>query len=135
MRFRPTPDQLIPDLSPPEELTLLARTLWREGYDDHLAGHITYRQPDGTLLTNPWYLLWEELTVEDIVEQLVIYGTPDKVGDELLAFRDEIGDFGTLLYAGMDWQDKALAKRSLQLLAETVMPAVNDAIKPSAAVA
>lgn len=77
----------------------------------------------------------DSLTVEDIVEQLVIYGTPDKVSDELLAFRDEIGDFGTLLYAGMDWQDKALAKRSLQLLAETVMPAVNDAIKPSAAVA
>ena len=33
---------------------------------------------------------------------------PDKVTDELLAFREETGDFGTLLYAGMDWQDKAL---------------------------
>lgn len=24
------------------------------GYDDHLAGHVTYRQADGTLLCNPW---------------------------------------------------------------------------------
>ena len=39
--FTPTADKLIPDLSPSEELVLLARTLWREGYNDHLAGHIT----------------------------------------------------------------------------------------------
>ena len=31
----------MPDLSPREELVILARALWREGYDDHLAGHIT----------------------------------------------------------------------------------------------
>ena len=34
-------DKLIPDLSPREELVILARCLWREGYSDHLAGHIT----------------------------------------------------------------------------------------------
>ncbi len=46
---------------------LLARTLWREGYDDHLAGHITYRQSDDTLLCNPWLLLWEEIRPEDVL--------------------------------------------------------------------
>ena len=61
------PRALLPDLTPREELVLLARTLWREGYDDHLAGHITYRQPDGTLLCNPWLLLWEELRPEDVL--------------------------------------------------------------------
>jgi L-ribulose-5-phosphate 4-epimerase len=63
----PTPDSLLPELSPRQELVLLARTLWREGYDDHLAGHITYRQPDGTLLCNPWLLLWEEFRPEDVL--------------------------------------------------------------------
>jgi L-ribulose-5-phosphate 4-epimerase len=58
---------LLPELSAREELVLLARTLWREGYDDHLAGHITYRQDDGTLLCNPWYLLWEELVPGDVL--------------------------------------------------------------------
>jgi L-ribulose-5-phosphate 4-epimerase len=65
--FRPTPTKLLPDLSPREELTLLARCLWHEGYNDHLAGHITYRQPDGTLLCNPWYITWDELRPEDVI--------------------------------------------------------------------
>ena len=60
MALRYTADQLIPDLSAAEELVLLARTLWREGYDDHLAGHITYNLGDGTLLCNPWLVLWNE---------------------------------------------------------------------------
>jgi alkanesulfonate monooxygenase SsuD/methylene tetrahydromethanopterin reductase-like flavin-dependent oxidoreductase (luciferase family) len=57
----------------------------------------------------------------------VIYGTPDEVADQILAFRDEIGDFGTLLYAGHDWTDKKLARRSMELMAGEVMPAVNKA--------
>jgi ribulose-5-phosphate 4-epimerase/fuculose-1-phosphate aldolase len=48
-----SPDQLLSPLTPAQEVVLLARTLRREGYDDHLAGHITYRQPDSTLLVNP----------------------------------------------------------------------------------
>lgn len=67
MQFTPTSEKLIPDLSPREELVLLARTLWREGYDDHLAGHITYRQPDGTFLCNPWYITWRELRPEQVI--------------------------------------------------------------------
>ena len=71
----------------------------------------------------------DELTIEDIVEQLVIYGTPDKVTEELLEFRETIGEFGTLLYAGMDWKDKALGRHSMELLARDVMPALNAALK------
>jgi len=61
MEFSPTADKLIPDLSPREELVVLARALWREGYNDHLAGHITVALGDGTLLCNPWLITWEEL--------------------------------------------------------------------------
>jgi len=67
MTFTPTAEKLLPDLSPAEELTLLARTLWHEGYDDHLAGHITYQQPDGTLLCNPWLITWAELRPEQVI--------------------------------------------------------------------
>src|SRR3546814_16656164 len=56
----------MPRLSPPAEVALLARVLHRDGYDDHLAGHITYQQPDGTFLTNPLELAWDELRPEDI---------------------------------------------------------------------
>ena len=56
-----------PELTPAQELALLARILSREGYNDHLAGHITYRQPDGTFLVNPYGLVWGELQASDIM--------------------------------------------------------------------
>jgi alkanesulfonate monooxygenase SsuD/methylene tetrahydromethanopterin reductase-like flavin-dependent oxidoreductase (luciferase family) len=56
---------------------------------------------------------------------LIIHGTPDSVADQLLAFQDETGPFGTLLYAGKDWKDRELGRRSMILMAEKVMPRVN----------
>ena len=59
------------------------------------------------------------VTTEGVVRDLVIWGTPDKVADEILKLREQVGDFGTLYYAGHDWQNKQLAQRSMVLLAET----------------
>ena len=42
-------------------------------------------QPDG------------EITLDVVCEKLIIWGTPDKVADDILAFREQVGDFGTLL--------------------------------------
>ena len=59
----------------------------------------------------------------------------DKVAeivDEILRFREQVGDFGELVYAGMDWVDAKLAKRSMELVATEVMPRVNAAIADSA---
>lgn len=70
----------------------------------------------------------DEVTLEHICDRLIIWGTPDKVTDDLLKFREETGDFGTLLYAGKDWADYDLGRRSMILLAEKVKPAVNAAI-------
>lgn len=67
MSFTPTSDALLPALSLRQQMVLLARTLWREGYDDHLAGHITINLHDGTLLCNPWPLLWNEFTAADVI--------------------------------------------------------------------
>jgi alkanesulfonate monooxygenase SsuD/methylene tetrahydromethanopterin reductase-like flavin-dependent oxidoreductase (luciferase family) len=72
----------------------------------------------------------DEVTLDTVCDRLIIWGTPDKVADELLAFREETGDFGTLLYAGKDWADVDLAKRSMVLLAEKVKPVV-DAASPA----
>ncbi|MGY9014534.1 MAG: hypothetical protein ACKVG9_04470, partial [Rhodospirillales bacterium] len=70
----------------------------------------------------------EAVTVERAVDDLVICGSVNKVVDELLAFHDVVGDFGELVYAGMDWVDEGLSKRSMQLMAEEVMPRVNAAL-------
>jgi alkanesulfonate monooxygenase SsuD/methylene tetrahydromethanopterin reductase-like flavin-dependent oxidoreductase (luciferase family) len=69
----------------------------------------------------------EEVTLEAICDKLIIHGTPESVADQLLAFQDEIGRFGTLLYAGKDWKDRELGRRSMILMAEQVMPRVNAA--------
>jgi len=70
----------------------------------------------------------EAVTVDGVLDKLVIWGSPKKVTEGLLAFREEVGDFGTLLYAGKDWLDRDLGRRSMVLLAEQVLPALNAAI-------
>jgi len=74
-----------------------------------------------------------EVTLDGICDKLVIYGSPSKVIDELLAFREEVGDFGTLLYAGKDWADRSLGRRSMVLMAEKVLPALNAAKRSAVA--
>lgn len=71
----------------------------------------------------------DEVTLDSICDQLITCGTPDKVADEILKYRETVGDFGTLLYAGKDWKDRELGRRSMILLAEKVLPKVNAAIK------
>ncbi|HEY4331469.1 MAG TPA: class II aldolase/adducin family protein [Ilumatobacteraceae bacterium] len=58
---------VVGSLTPRDELVLLARTLWRQGYADQLGGHITYRLDDGSMLVNPWELAWDELMPEDVL--------------------------------------------------------------------
>jgi alkanesulfonate monooxygenase SsuD/methylene tetrahydromethanopterin reductase-like flavin-dependent oxidoreductase (luciferase family) len=76
----------------------------------------------------------EEITHDLVMDKLVIHGGVNKVVDQILALREEAGDFGEIVYAGMDWVDPALARRSMTLMAEQVMPRVNAAIgKPAGA--
>jgi alkanesulfonate monooxygenase SsuD/methylene tetrahydromethanopterin reductase-like flavin-dependent oxidoreductase (luciferase family) len=70
----------------------------------------------------------EAITDEYLVSQLLIAGTVNEVVDKLLAFREQIGPFGTLLYVGHDWLDPAAMRRSMELMAEEVLPRVNEAL-------
>ena len=62
------------------------------------------------------------VTLERLLEQLVICGSANSVADQILALRERAGEFGELVYAGMDWVDPRLAKRSMELMAEKVTP-------------
>jgi len=73
------------------------------------------------------------ITLDYVVDSLVTCGSVNSVVDQLLAFREEIGEFGTLLYAGHDWVDPGLGKRSMELMASEVMPRVSKALGNSAA--
>ena len=70
----------------------------------------------------------DEITLETVLDQLVITGTADSVAEQILALREETGDVGEIVYAGLDWVEPELARRSMTLMAENVMPAINKAI-------
>lgn len=72
-----------------------------------------------------------EVTEDYVLDNLVIHGTVNKVVDAILALREEAGEFGEIVYAGMDWVDAKLARRSMELMANEVMPRVNEAIAAS----
>jgi alkanesulfonate monooxygenase SsuD/methylene tetrahydromethanopterin reductase-like flavin-dependent oxidoreductase (luciferase family) len=69
-----------------------------------------------------------DLNEDYVMDKLVIHGTVNKVVDEILELYETTGDFGEIVYAGMDWVDPKLAKRSMELMATEVMPKVERAI-------
>ena len=75
----------------------------------------------------------DAVTLDMVLDKLVIHGDPSSVADQVLAFREEVGDFGHIVYAGQDWTDYDLGRDSMILMAEKVMPKINDAIKAEAA--
>jgi len=69
------------------------------------------------------------ITADTMTPRLVIAGTVNSVVEQILAFRDKVGPFGTLYYPCHDWLDPSLAKRSMELMVEQVMPKVNAALR------
>ena len=62
------------------------------------------------------------VTGEYLCSQLLIAGTANEVADRLNAFRELVGPFGRLLYVGHDWGEPAVMRRSMELMAEKVLP-------------
>jgi alkanesulfonate monooxygenase SsuD/methylene tetrahydromethanopterin reductase-like flavin-dependent oxidoreductase (luciferase family) len=62
------------------------------------------------------------VTDEYLLSQLLIAGTPNQVADRLQAFREQVGPFGRLLYVGHDWADAKAMRRSMELMAQKVLP-------------
>lgn len=72
----------------------------------------------------------EDITVDDLVESMVIYGSPDTVTQKLEALREETGPFGTLLMAMMDGgpTGDANERETMRLLAQEVAPKIGARI-------
>lgn len=73
-----------------------------------------------------------EATVPRIVQSQVIAGSPDTVLRQLIALREEIGHFGTLIITSHDWDRPAMWKRSMELMATEIMPRFNAYIGETA---
>ena len=68
------------------------------------------------------------VTLDRLLDELVITGTVNEVVDKVLALNEQVGDFGEIVYAGMDLVDPLLGRRSMELMAQQVMPKVNQAL-------
>lgn len=76
-----------------------------------------------------------EATPEAILTECVIYGSPKTVLDKLIAFRERVGPFGTLLMTGIDWAgpNEAWEREAMRLLAHEVMPKFKQHVMAQAA--
>jgi alkanesulfonate monooxygenase SsuD/methylene tetrahydromethanopterin reductase-like flavin-dependent oxidoreductase (luciferase family) len=69
------------------------------------------------------------ITLDGILDDLVICGTVNEVVDQILSLQERIGcNIGEIVYAGMDLVDPVLGRRSMELMAHEVMPRVNEAM-------
>lgn len=53
----------------------------------------------------------EDVTLDYVLDRLVIHGDPASVADQMLEFREVTGPFGHLVYAGQDWTDVELDRQ------------------------
>ena len=90
-------------------------------YYRSLYGKLKRRNALGVFKSDP-KMPDDQVTLEQVVDKLVIRGTPSKVADGIRALKEETGEFGTMLYAGIDWKDTELARNSMTLMAEKVLP-------------
>lgn len=69
------------------------------------------------------------ISLDGILNDLVICGTVNEVVDQILSLQERIGhSIGEIVYAGMDLVDPALGRKSMELMAHEVMPRVNEAL-------
>ena len=66
------------------------------------------------------------MTIDYLLDNSWIVGSPDEVADKLRALHDEVGGFGVLLTMGHEWQPKDAWVRSMTLLADEVIPSLSD---------
>ena len=69
-----------------------------------------------------------DCNLDYFMDEVIIAGDPEEVTTRLLALRERVGDFGSLVLVAHDWDDRQRWLRSLELFAEEVAPRFNAAI-------
>jgi alkanesulfonate monooxygenase SsuD/methylene tetrahydromethanopterin reductase-like flavin-dependent oxidoreductase (luciferase family) len=77
----------------------------------------------------------EGCTPDAVMNECVIHGSPRTVIDKLVAYREQVGPFGTLLKIGLDWggPNEAWERDGMRLLAHDVMPKFRQHVMAQAA--
>ena len=68
----------------------------------------------------------EEVTLEYMVDNIWMIGSPADVEEKIRSIYDQVGGFGVLMSMHHDWIPKDKWLRSTRLLAEEVLPMLDD---------
>jgi alkanesulfonate monooxygenase SsuD/methylene tetrahydromethanopterin reductase-like flavin-dependent oxidoreductase (luciferase family) len=68
----------------------------------------------------------EDITIEYLLHNIWIVGSPDDVAAKIRALHEETGGFGTLLAMGHEWEPRQDWQHSMELLVNEVMPQLAD---------
>ena len=76
----------------------------------------------------------DDVTVEALMRDMIIFGSPETVTRKLVAFREAVGPFGHLMLAMNDWgMQREKEENSMRLLAQEVLPRFRAALSRNAA--
>ena len=62
------------------------------------------------------------VTLEYLADNTWLVGDPDEVVRRIRALREDVGNFGTLLVIGHEWEPREAWTRSMRLLVDEVLP-------------
>ena len=74
------------------------------------------------LLKNDPNMADSDVTIEYLVDNLFIVGNVDEVAQKLNDLKGEVGQFGTLLAMGHEWDPEGAWQQSMSLLKNEVLP-------------
>ena len=68
----------------------------------------------------------EDITIDYFMDNIWLVGSPDDVAAQLRELYEYVGGFGVLLAMGHEWEPREDWQRSMELLANEVMPQLAD---------
>ena len=66
-----------------------------------------------------------DVTVEYLVDNIFLIGSPEEVAEKIMSLEESVGGFGTIMAMGHEWEPEGFWKTSMGLLKNEVMPKVN----------
>ncbi|MEM7404398.1 MAG: LLM class flavin-dependent oxidoreductase [Pseudomonadota bacterium] len=77
---------------------------------------------------DPDNITWQEAALD-----MVSWGSAETVTNKLAALRERVGPFGVVTMLAHEWDDEAFCRRSMELLANDVMPSLTERVGSQAA--
>jgi len=66
----------------------------------------------------------EKINLHEIINETVIAGDVLEVKDKINKLKEKFNNMSTLTYVNVDWKNKSLSRKSMQLLSEKVIPKI-----------